>query len=233
MNTVTSSLEITNALNVRSLLPTLDSRVAHKIEIGVATTKDELDECYRIRHQVYVLDEGIPLCEGHASDNRVIDEADETGIVLYAKIGGKIIGTTRVNIGYQKWKLYRDIFSLSQLEGYFADSVAVLSRMAVLKDYRASGRTFLELSKASYRLALEMGANVSILGCKSELISMYEKLGFAQYKNGVAVPGYGTLLPLILHNYDEERLTKSRSPWLPVLKAHQMGNQQEQCKPVA
>ncbi len=121
-----------------------------KIDIRVARTDEEHAACANLRHEI-----------GHETGccNR---ELCSNSIVLYARVDDSIAGTASVSFGARPVQDYRALLDVDQLEHCFADDIAFVSRIAVPKEHPASGTVFLELSRASYRIALDLGAAVCL-----------------------------------------------------------------------
>jgi hypothetical protein len=122
-----------------------------------------------------------------------------------------------VSCGNQNSSPYRDLYDLDELEQHFPGAIAIHSKLAVLPEHR-HGRAMLALTQASFRTALEQGTKISLIGCRPDLLPMYEKLGFRQYRRGCLIPGHGMILPLKLDNFDAGVMAECRSPLLRTLE---------------
>ena len=195
------------------------------LQILVARTASQRQDCLRVRSAVF----GHPLAgltgvppgntPALADPEALGDSQDEDAILILALQHGRPVGTVRVNCGDHSDSPYRDLFSLDDLEADFPDAIAIHSKLAVLPEARR-GRTTLHLTLAAYAAALDAEARLSLLGCRPDLLGLYEKFGFRAYRAPVDVPGFGAIAPLALENLDAAHLRACRSPLLPVLETH-------------
>ncbi len=113
-------------------------------------TPGELEEAYRIRHQVFVLEQGVPLAEEQDAD-------DERALHVLAWDDATPIGTAR-------------------LLPYSADC-AKIGRVAVLAGGRGRGvgMTLMDWLHAS---ACEMGCTRAILDAQVQVTEFYGRLGY-------------------------------------------------------
>ena len=113
------------------------------------TTKAELLQCFDIRRQVFIAEQGIPEDEEWDDQDLVADH-------LLAISDGTAMGTART---------YRD------------GDAARIGRIAVLPDGRGRGLGA-ALVEAALDLARAQGARVAVLDAQLHAIAFYERLGF-------------------------------------------------------
>ena len=61
----------------------------NSITIKPANTKSELEECFRLREEVFIIEQSVPV-------DRERDEHDATALHFLALVDGKPVGTARV-----------------------------------------------------------------------------------------------------------------------------------------
>ncbi len=133
-----------------SALAEFEDYLAEKdISCQIARTEDELNTCYRIRHQVFVEEQGI----FKGSDR---DEEDPQAIHLLARAGDEIQGTVRVN-----WK------NDGQWWG---------SRLAVLPEFRGLAGEC--LVRKAEEIVRERGGKVLQAHIQEKRVSFFKQLGW-------------------------------------------------------
>lgn len=128
------------------------------LQMRVVQTKDTLNDIYldavRIRNQVFVVEQGVPLTREIDKD-----EAHCVHFVLYSE-KKKPLGTVR----------------LLPLE----NGKMKLQRMAILLNYRHQGLGKILVAEAE-SFAKRQGYNTILLGAQSTAKHFYEKLGYKAY----------------------------------------------------
>ena len=115
---------------------------------------DDIDACRRIRHSVFVIEQGVPEAEEW-------DDLDAQAIHLIAHgPDGTAIGTARILL---------------------AGDTGKIGRVAVLKPGRGAGIGAGLISAALEELRALPGISRAKLGAQLHAIGFYEKLGFHAY----------------------------------------------------
>jgi hypothetical protein len=169
-------------------------------EICIASTLREKLAIFRLRYRIYAeeMSKNFP-CMDH--DNKLLyDALDESGILVYAKIGTKVIGTLRVNIGRVDdfppfWVEVLDLPKFLEFDSQ--QLFAYSSKFMVLQDYRNSTVAYLLLNKA-YELYCRHKITFSFGVSNFHLLRLYEQLGFRRYSRNFVDPGYGILAPHVM-----------------------------------
>lgn len=197
------------------------------LTIRRAVTAADRDACVRIRGREF----GTPEALAANPELRLEDDLDSEAILLIAERKGVAIGTVRVNVRGLQHHPDPELFGLRELEAHYPDRIAFHSKLAVLPEFR-SGRTMLQLTQASFSAALEAGSTISLIGCRTELLPMYAKLGFRSYRPARPIADLGLIHPLWLDNHDEAAMEAVRSPWLPVLRDYLRGGHDRGMGPI-
>jgi len=113
-------------------------------------TPGELEEAYRIRHQVFVLEQGVPLAEEQ-------DAYDERAHHVLAWDGPRPLGTARL---------------VALPEG-----CAKIGRVAVLPEGRGRGLG-LALMEWLHERARELGCRKLVLDAQVQVQQFYDRLGY-------------------------------------------------------
>jgi predicted GNAT family N-acyltransferase len=123
------------------------------IERPKITTTTDHETCFTLRHQVFVVEQGVPMEEE-------IDALDPSATHLLATQNGVPIGAARI---------------------VFQSEVAKIGRVCVLQSARGTGLGA-ALIKAAIAIARETpGVTQAKLGAQTQALGFYEKLGFAAF----------------------------------------------------
>lgn len=201
----------------------------NSIEICVAKTPAEKREIYHFRYQIYVEEMSKHLAEADHNNKLLYDELDEWAILLYAKIGTKIIATYRINIGTMadfpqeviKF-LALDTLSNCVIE-HGSPKFAYATKVMVTPAHRSSPALYLLMAKC-YEICCYEQAQFLLGACNFHLLRLYEQLGFRRYYKNFLYPGYGLLVPLVMLIDDIQHLRKLRSPLFRIARKRQSVN---------
>ena len=118
----------------------------------IEVTQD-LATCYRLRHRVFVEEQGVPVEEE-------IDALDPTAIHLLALQDGRPAGTARIVL---------------------SDGTAKIGRVCVLPEARGTGLGA-DLIRAAVEIARQTPNTMRVvLGAQVHALAFYEKLGFTAF----------------------------------------------------
>src|SRR5687767_5788925 len=67
--------------------------------IQFAGSRAEHEEVFRLRYRVYAEEMGVYRSDKAQDTGQLEDAHDATSRILYAKIGGKVVGALRIHIG--------------------------------------------------------------------------------------------------------------------------------------
>ena len=115
------------------------------------TSKDDMDKVFKIREEVFVKEQGVPV-------ELEKDEYDEVAAHVLVMNDEKPVGCGRV---------------------YLKGDAGKMGRIAVAKEYRKQGYGRL-VCEGLIEAARELGAKEAVLGAQLTAIPFYENLGFEQ-----------------------------------------------------
>lgn len=165
--------------------PEPDSR----LELKVAETQQELQECFRILHDAYV---GSGFMKPDPSGMRVtIYHALPTTTTLCAKWEGKVVGTiSMIREGVFGFPL-QSVFDLEQVRKKYGQ-VAEISALAIHPDFRKTGGVILfPLMKFMREYCVKMfDTRHLVIAVNPDRIDLYEALLFFDRLREAPVPEY-------------------------------------------
>lgn len=121
-----------------------------QIKCAPVTTKEEMENCFSIRREVFVQEQNVP-------EDREIDGHDPVARHFCVYVDGKLIGTCRVRL---------------------MGSAAKIERVAVLKDYRKLGIGRILMKYILQEFGKTGDIQLFKLSSQSYAVPFYEKLGF-------------------------------------------------------
>lgn len=200
-------------------MPCLTEPSENQLIIGIATTLREKREIYRFRYRVYVEEMGMRLASADSGDKLLYDDMDRWAVLIYAKAGGRIVGTQRVNIGTLD-EFPEDLAQFLQLprfEKFYGEGgrgrYAYTSKLMVAPTYRNSAVLHL-LTAKGYELYCDQGVHFNFGVCNFHLLRLYEQFGGRRIGGPFSAPGYdGVLAPFVILVDDVEHLRAVRSPF--------------------
>ena len=209
--------------------PAEDSEGA--IQIGIATTPSEKKEVYHLRYNIYIEEMSKHLSNADHINKLLYDEVDEWTILLYAKIGAKLVGTLRINIGTlaQFPKEIVDILSLDLFHNFQSDKnknkFSFSGKLMIAPAYRSSSALYLLIAKG-YELFCSNQIQFAFGSSNFHLLRLYEQMGFRRYTKNFVESGYGLLTPFILIVDDIHHFRAVRSPFFRLARRRGIVNTQ-------
>jgi|29_taG_2_1085357.scaffolds.fasta_scaffold03588_2 predicted GNAT family N-acyltransferase len=117
------------------------------------TVTEDRDTCFRLRFEIFVDEQGVPVEEE-------IDALDDVATHLLATQGGQPIGTARI---------------------VFDGNTAMIGRVCVSRAARGTGLGKALIEKAVEIARDTPGVRRAKLGAQVQALGFYEKLGFAAF----------------------------------------------------
>ncbi len=197
------------------------------IQIGIATTASEKQEVYHLRYNIYIEEMSKHLVNADHINKLLYDELDEWTILLYAKIGSKLIGTLRINIGTlaQFPREIVDILSLDLFQNFYSDKnknkYSFSGKLMIAPAYRSSSALYLLIAKG-YELFCSNQIQFAFGSSNFHLLRLYEQMGFRRYNKHFVESGYGLLTPFILIVDDIHHLRAVRSPFFRLARRREI-----------
>lgn len=187
------------------------------IKICVAKTPEEKREIYHFRYQIYVEEMSRNFAEIDYDNKLIYDEMDEWAVLLYARVGSKIIATYRINVGTMADFPQRvieflalDIFNSCIIE-HGSHKYAFATKVMVAPAYRSSPSLYLLTAKC-YEICCYEQVQFLFGICNFHLIPLYEQLGCRRYYKNFFYPGHGIATPIVMLIDDAQHFRKVRSP---------------------
>lgn len=200
------------------------------LAITIATTDEELSTVYRLRYEVYVREMRRHSDKADHLREQLSDELDRHGYSLLALDDGRAVGTARWNL-WRESELgnYETLYDLDKWTAH-RESVGIVTKLMILKSHRGLGLS-LSLTEAICRFGLERGIIWGFSDCNAHLVSLYEALGWRQYKGAVTHKDYGEITPMIFDGSDIAHLRQVNSPFAELASQFHGGAAQEQTYP--
>lgn len=181
------------------------------IEIGIAASTIEKEEIYRLRYRTYAEEMSYPLTYADHKNKLLYDELDAWGILLYAKVNNKIVGTMMINIGLISefpedlaHQLCLDRFK-KFYNGMGHSKFAYISK-GIIDPYYRNTPVFKLLSEKSYEIYCEHQVQFSFGICNFYLLPLHEHFGYRRFGRISVDPSYGTIAQIVLLPDDIEHL---------------------------
>ncbi|BBB92679.1 MAG TPA: cyclic nucleotide-binding domain-containing protein [Methylomusa anaerophila] len=194
-----------------------------EIIISKATTDKEKREIYRLRYQIYAEEIAFKLAAADHANKFLQDELDEKAMLFYAKVGSKIIGTGRINIGklsdfppdlVETYRMdrFRKFYD-KKVDPYFA----VISKGMVVPQYRSSPAFYLLMAEG-YKLCCDYQIQFSFVNCNFHLIPLHEHYGSRRIDKNIIDPNIGPMASLVMLVDDVQHLQTVRSPFFRIAR---------------
>lgn len=185
------------------------------ITLRIATTAAERQEIYRLRYQVYTIENGFQR-PGPADHRAWEDRSDAASVHLCAVAEGRIIGALRVIFGADAGfseELVRT-YSIDRFDRVAPrDKMAIAGRFVLRREYRA-GPAMLQLLVESARQQRARGIELLFADSQLAMTAFYLSLGFRTYAPPFQRPVAGTVAPFVLIAGDQVYLHSVGSPLL-------------------
>jgi CRP-like cAMP-binding protein len=202
------------------------------IKIGIASTPEEKMEIYRFRYHIYAEEIGFKLISVDHNRKLLYDELDEWGLLLYAKLGNKIVGTGRVNIGQFadfppeiakafRMEKFKDFYK--EIDNY---NFSYASKGMIAPAYRSSPVHNLLMAKL-YELYYENQVQFAFINCNFHLIPLQEHYGSHRLGKNILDPSFGPQTNFVVLVNDIDHLRAVRSPLFPLTHNRKTLNSQK------
>ncbi|MET0087441.1 MAG: Crp/Fnr family transcriptional regulator [Sedimenticola sp.] len=177
------------------------------IKLKIARTAKELDDVFKLRHEVYVV-EKKKFASNRKSDYRIVDRFDTlpNAVNIVAYHGDQAIATMRINkdsmIGLpaEEYFDFSDTRKQAEVEAKAAGVEPVIvggSMLAIQKDWRHQRNVIFALFKIAAGVAHSMGATHGIGSIAEDTLSLYGRIGFKTLGEPCWHEGVGdTLVPI-------------------------------------
>jgi len=194
------------------------------LEIRQAGTEAEREAIFRLRYEIYVVDQRL-FVEQADHDRKLLSDADDVGARLfYAESDGEVIGTMRLSWGGDGPFSPALVapYDLARFGGVVEPKDAIVLTRFMVRADRRGGATALALIAAVTRFAHEVRAELLFCDCQPHLLRLYTAFGFRTYKPTFNDPVFGLMVPLVLVPSDVEYLRAIQSPALGMVPAEEI-----------
>lgn len=191
--------------------------VDESIRVTVTTSAQDKLQIYRLRYQVYIEEMGRKLSGADHENGLLYDELDDWSYLVSAKIGAKVIGSVRLNIGraenFPENLVSTLLMNKFQTFGNGQHNLCFASKYIVSPAYRTTRAGGLLLGCLD-DICRQHQVQINLAGCNPHLITFYEKVGYRRFTDSFNVPEYGRMVPLAWIVEDIDHLRAVRSPYL-------------------
>jgi predicted GNAT family N-acyltransferase len=194
------------------------------LQFQFATTTAEREAIYRLRYEIYV-EERHAYKDVADHENRLLsDTHDPTARLLYATVGGEVVGSLRLNWGADA-PFTKEIMATYDIQRFLPTipmgQMIIFSRFMIRPDYRKQGVSFQFLA-AMFNFFLENGLQLAFCDCRPHLINSYVRLGFRTYTQTYNDPIAGLLVPLVMVIKDRDHFEEVGSPLTSLLEIYSL-----------
>lgn len=190
------------------------------MQVREATTAPEREAVYRLRYEVYVGEMDRPQQYADHERKRIVEPLDDTGVVLYASVGDRAVGTVRCNYTRDgDLGEYEQFYRMSKIGSHPIDT-SITTKFMVHPRHRG-GRAALALVTGIYSHALFRGIRYNVMDCNPPLVNFFESFGFKIFLPQLRHEEYGSVVGMVLDLHDVEHLRAIKSPFLPHYEAWQ------------
>jgi GNAT superfamily N-acetyltransferase len=184
-------------------------------QITLVETPAERHAVYAFRYSIIVEELGVDLPVADHTRKLVVDIEDQTSYIFAAYRDGRIIGTIRSNILLEGLvEPHCTLLNLLSKEADSLDVVSVTGRLLVSPSLRG-GPLAIRLCQACYGYGIEKGIQRDYILVKSNLLRLYQRLGYRSIIDSVVHPEIGSVVGLMLDLGDVASLTPHYHPKRP------------------
>lgn len=182
------------------------------LTIRQAETKEDRQEVFRFRYEIYVKEMGKPMPGADHSRWQLYDESDERATHLMALDNQELVGSLRIIWGSLEIpQTYPGWYGLGEFTEFPASALSFTGRLMVLPGRRNS-LAATALAGEAFRLGLKRGVKFDFIHTTPPLVRFFERLGHRRYRADFVDPDLGPRIPMVLALDDREHLKRCRSP---------------------
>jgi GNAT superfamily N-acetyltransferase len=187
---------------------------ATMITVRRASSQGDREKIFRLRYEIYV--EEMRRRQTHADHAlRFIEEPfdDASAVLLLAEQDGEAVGTVRINFARHGPLEEADSYDLTRFAPFYPEHLSMTTKLMVRPEHRSGNATRLLVAEA-YSAMRRAGILVDVIDCNPHLVQFFQRIGYRLYKQNIAHPDYGTVIPMALLVGDLEYMRRVRSPLL-------------------
>jgi predicted GNAT family N-acyltransferase len=189
-------------------------------KVRIARTAGERRAIYRLRYEVYVLEQDKRYAHANHRRRELADPVDEVSTHYYIADGDLVVAAARAYLGPATPTL-AERFAAGDEPLIHGGTLHCAARFCVA----AAARHMLlgwQLARAAYLHGRSQGVERTYLHCAPQLATLYERLGYERYRGTFEDPTVGTQTPLRLRAADEHWLRQRLSPFAPLAAAYRV-----------
>lgn len=181
-----------------------------------ATSDEEKDVLYRLRYEVFVVEQHKYKDTANHGNRMLRDHLDDVAEHLCLFQNDQTIGSLRQVRGreHASEEMWRQ-FGLEDFAA-FPDSFFGFSGRLMLPRTERGSLGLVNLLQTNYERGRTAGAVFDFIICNPHLVRLYEQLGYRRYKQHFFDPNHGYNVPMVFLADDVPHLEDIRSPFLPV-----------------
>lgn len=186
------------------------------VEIRIATTDEDREAVYRLRYDLYVVEQNLFQREADHARRFLRDAYDAVSTLLLATIDGEPVGTFRLTFGGDTSFSpdIRETFQLDRFQGIVEERDMVVATRLLVRAQHRGGKIPFQLMWKAYETIARRNAEVMFADCEPHLANSYYRLGVRPYGGVYNHETNGALLRLMFIIGDLEFLRAIESPLL-------------------
>jgi predicted GNAT family N-acyltransferase len=201
----------------------LGNRLAQRaVPCRLATTPRERDAIARLRYEVHVREQNVPLGEADHARQRLWypDDDLETTLHFYAGSPDAMLGCLRIRL----WRPgqvpaeQRAFYSMDVLPDVDALTVCDVSKMVVVPKLRGTTAMAALSGYSIHQTVREHGNHAMFACCAPGLLRSYRSIGLRTFGGRLRDTSWGLIVPLIGITNELDHTRRIGSPWYPALR---------------
>lgn len=186
-----------------------------------ATTPRELDAIARLRYEVHVREQNVPLGEADHARRRLWYPDDDlpTTLHFYAGSADEMLGCLRIRL-WEPGQVPEDMrafYSMDLLPGLDALTVCDVTKMVVVPKLRGTTAMAALSGYSIHETVRAHGNHLMFACCAPGLLRSYRSIGLRTFGGRMRDTSWGLIVPLIGITNDIEHTRRIGSPWYPAL----------------
>jgi hypothetical protein len=196
--------------------------VQRAIPCHLATTQRERDAIARLRYDVHVREQNVPLGDADHARQRIWYPDDDLPSTLhfYAGSPDEMLGCLRIRL----WRPgqvpadVREFYSMDMLPGVDALTVCDVSKMVMVPKLRGTTAMAALSGYSIYETVRAHGNALMVACCAPGLLRSYRAIGLRTFGGRMRHTSWGLIIPLIGLTNELEHTYRIGSPWYPALR---------------
>lgn len=187
-----------------------------------AKTQRERDAIARLRYQVHVREQNVPLGEADHEHQRIWYPDDDLPGTLhfYAGSADQMLGCLRIRI-WRPGQIPADaraFYSMDRFADVDRHTVCDVGKMVMVPRLRGTAAMAALSGHSIYAAVAAHGIEVMFACCAPGLLRSYRAIGLRTFGGRLRHTNWGLIIPLIGITHDVEHTHRIGSPWYPPLR---------------